>query len=144
MTDLWPADLKPSSQKSPSSIVGDQNSFISAHTGGHINLIVREVTDQRQGIWALLSNDFSYKADIVAPHLDNFTYNLFEITHPLLLYPVRVLPSLAIKSELGISEFVVAQNEGEFITLFRNILGTRAVRDAIERIWGLSRNRVGG
>ena len=144
MTDLWPTDLKPSSQKAPSLIVGEQNSFISTHTEGHITLVVREVADQKKGLWALLSNDFSFKADIVAPFLDNYSYNLFEMTHPLLLYPVKIAPSVPIKTELKISEFVVANNEGQFITLLRDVLATQAVRNAIERIWGLSRSRIGG
>jgi len=140
MTDLWPSDLQPSSYRSPASLVGEQNSYISSRTDGHVNLIVRDVSDKNGGLMALLSNEFRYKVDITAPQLNNYSFHLFSFSHPILLYPVTIEPSLPIRMELVTKEAIWAKDENDFMQFFAAVLRSEGVRSTIERIWGLSRN----
>lgn len=140
MSNLWPSNLEPSSQESPASIISEQNRYIADHTSGHITLNVRK-SEQKNNLLALLNGQFHYKVDIVAPFLSGYSYNIFEFSHPPLLYPVNITPALDIRNELGVPDLVTASNENEVREILREILSTEAVKSVVQKVWGLSKGK---
>jgi len=79
--DLW-GELSESVERTPTSILREQASALAAKTNNLLSADVSVTTS-----WP---RDFSITFSIVAPSLDDYTYELFSVTHGVELYPVRV------------------------------------------------------
>jgi hypothetical protein len=78
--DLW-GEIAPSAVRTPVSILREQASLLGSKTK---NTIEGKVESRVPG--SLLYHSFN----LVVPALDNYTYELFQISHDVNLYPVHV------------------------------------------------------
>jgi len=76
--DLWPSDI---AADVPVNILKAQASRIGEKTKNIVEGAVRTSSD---------SGEMIHSFRLVAPALDNYSYELFRITHPVTLYPVFV------------------------------------------------------
>ena len=81
MEDLWPDDFGNIKVAPPILILRAQAGGLTKKTRGEVE--GRVVTNR-------LKSDISHVFQIIAPALDGYTYNLFEVVHPIELYPLRV------------------------------------------------------
>jgi len=89
-TDLW-GDIAPTAVRTPVSILREQASLLGAKTK---NMIEGQVETHTSG------GDFYHAFNLVAPALENYSYELFQISHAVNLYPVHVrYSSLVLKNE---------------------------------------------
>jgi hypothetical protein len=76
--DLW-GEIAPSQVRTPVSILREQASLLSTKTK---NTIEGQVETQIDG------NMFYHAFNFVVPALDNYSYELFKVSHEVNLYPV--------------------------------------------------------
>lgn len=93
--DLW-GEISPNVVRTPVSILREQASLLGVKTG---NLIEGKVESRVAG--SLLNHSFN----LVVPALDNYSYELFQISHGVNLYPVHV----------GFQYVVDLENEEAFV-----------------------------
>lgn len=93
----------------PVTILHEQAQFIARNTKG---LIEGEVSTSKAG------QNFLHQFFLVVPLLDNYTYRLFFVEHPLQLYPATLF------AEAMQKQFQVATSE-EFIERLREVLSSR-------------------
>jgi hypothetical protein len=82
--DLWPPDIADEIPVTPASILKAQASRIGEKTK---NIIEGRVDTTSSG------EGMVHSFRLVAPALDNYSYELFRITHSIRLYPVTVMYS---------------------------------------------------
>jgi hypothetical protein len=88
--DLW-GDIAPSAVRTPASILREQASLLGAKTK---NTIEGQVETWTSG------SKFYHSFNLVVPALDNYSYELFKISHEVNLYPVHVgFPLIEAKNE---------------------------------------------
>jgi hypothetical protein len=78
--DLW-GEITPSVVQTPVSILREQGSLLGAKTN---HIIEGRVETHVSG------GDFHHTFNLIVPALDNYTYELFQITHGVDPYPVYV------------------------------------------------------
>jgi hypothetical protein len=79
-TDLW-GEIEATQIRTPLVILREQAALLGAKTK---NLIEASVKTHANG------DTFIHQLNLVVPALDNYTYNLFTITHGPSIYPVSV------------------------------------------------------
>jgi hypothetical protein len=79
-TDLW-GEITPNAVRTPASILREQASLLGSKTS---NLIEGKVESRVAG------SSFNHSFNLVVPALDNYSYELFQISHDINLYPVHV------------------------------------------------------
>ncbi len=163
--DLWPQDLLAESQiPGPVAILREQAALLGRKTRNLIEADVTKVAlapysnpfdkcDEevaarfgRAGLGPRYA--FNYAFDLVAPALGDFRYRLFLVHHDVPQYPTMFdLDSEFIK-ELGFisgsSGFVEAANEGEFVSILREILRSRRTREVIRTLQAQIEPRMPG
>jgi hypothetical protein len=78
--DLW-GEIAPSAVRTPATILREQASLLGSKTK---NTIEAKVDSRVSG--SLLYHSFN----LVVPALDHYTYELFQVSHDVNLYPVHV------------------------------------------------------
>jgi hypothetical protein len=79
-TDLW-GEISELAVRTPVAILREQAALLGTKTK---NLVEARVTTEPHG------NAFLHRFDLVAPPLDNYTYNLFNVRHGIDFYPIQV------------------------------------------------------
>lgn len=80
-TDFWGAlDTKQLVERTPLSILREQAALLGKKTG---NLVEARVETRPWG------SDFKLTLKLEVPGLDNYTYELLAVSHPVTLYPVK-------------------------------------------------------
>ena len=80
-TDLWGNINSEEFVRTPASILKEQAALLGKKTGNVLEARVETTT--------LPSGWFGHKLLLVAPTLDNYTYELLKFSHPIQLYPVN-------------------------------------------------------
>ncbi len=119
MTDLWPDDFGHANVTPPLLILKEQGQLLSQKTRGLVEGFV--TTDGR-------SHDFHLTFYLRAPSLDNYTYNLLEIDHPLELYPLRI------SSDLLQDTLAEVDTEEQFVGVLRRILSSEQTKRIVNAI----------
>jgi|HubBroStandDraft_6_1064221.scaffolds.fasta_scaffold499976_1 hypothetical protein len=107
--DFWP-ELNSAKVRTPLLILKEQAALLGKHTQ---NLVVASVDTQTS------SADFVHRFIIEAPTL-NYRYELFIISHDLLLYPVQVLSGPRGNFTLGMK----FNSEEEFVKWLKDVLNS--------------------
>lgn len=134
MESLWPKDLGANLNKAPVTILMEQASFLGEQTN---NLVKATVEAEKS-----YSRDFKYAFYIVAPTLENYRYLLFDISHGVELFPVTFDLDGKIREEIKAAvgkTYPVAQNEQEFMEIFKAILNSNKLRNIINSILAQSK-----
>jgi hypothetical protein len=82
MTDLWPDDFGKIGETPPSTILREQAQALSSKTKGLLDGLVKTSRDGDRG--------FVQEFFLLVPLLDNYTYRLLLVRHPLQLYPLEL------------------------------------------------------
>jgi hypothetical protein len=82
MTDLWPEDFGKIGETPPGTILREQAQALSRKTKGLLEGLVNTSNESDRG--------FLQQFFLVVPLLDNYTYCLLLVRHPLQLYPVEL------------------------------------------------------
>ena len=99
-TDFWGAlDAKELIQRTPLSILREQAALLGEKTG---NLV--EAQDSRD----TYGPEFVLALNLVVPGLDNYTYQILKVRHPVALYPVT-----------DMSTYKELRDEGAFVEWLR-------------------------
>ncbi len=122
--DLWPDDIKVDEMVTPLSILKEQASLLGQKTQ---NLVEAEVQTKPLGA------DFSHSFFLVAPPLDNYRYKLFEIHHPIDMYPVKIV------DENGGIRYE-PRSQDEFIAKLREVLTSEKTKSVIRALIAQSQN----
>jgi hypothetical protein len=85
MPDLWPSDFGQSDVVPPVSILREQADLIGKKTRG---VIYGTIQTSKAG------TDFLHEFMLVVPTLDNYTYRLLFVRHPIQLYPATLTAEL--------------------------------------------------
>lgn len=109
--DLW-GDIAPAAVRTPVSILREQASLLGAKTK---NTIEGNVESRVSG--SLLNHSFN----LVVPALDNYTYELFQISHDVNLYPIHV----------GFQYVVDLKNEEDFVRWLARKLSSPETKSVI-------------
>jgi hypothetical protein len=148
MKDLWPNDIAQVVNRTPVTILKEQASLLGSKTKNIVTAEVGQVDEDAT------SHDLIYRFYIVAPALKNYHYRLFDISHPIDLYPLTVFPDSSVADELiyGKPEFLQAydlganerhgsfqvQKEESFLALLEQIFAAQKTRRVIASILGQS------
>jgi hypothetical protein len=138
MTDLWPDDITHVEIKAPVALLREQAAMLGRKTRNVVTAEVRQADPVR--VASLNYSAFSYSFSLVAPSLGGYTYRLFDITHGVAMYPVRVIPDDAIGKELGLKDTFVglqargftANTEADFLELLATIFRSAKTRHVIQ------------
>lgn len=147
MTDLWPDDIGTDldSIETPLAILRQQANFLSQRTR---NIIVGQVRTNLKG--ASQNNDkFKYSFRICAPILDNYTHELFNLAHDVIIYPLELFPeeplidqiekSLVLNEETSID---IIEDERDFHKTIGFTIGSSASFEfALATIFAAQRTR---
>ena len=116
--NLW-GDLSSLAEvRSPKMILQEQASLLTDATKGVL-----------VGVVALYarSPDFHYTLDIIVPALNNYKYQIFEVFHPLAIYPIRLsCERPRVDEELG--------SEEDFEKAVERVLSSNEVRDVLSML----------
>ncbi len=139
--DLWPQEIgtKVIDIRPPVLILRQQAILLGEKTQ---NLLKAEVVQNPR-----LHDRFSYSFQIVAPTLENYRYNLFDVWHGVQLYPVQVSLDETIAEEIRQrsgdwnfttkSDLIVVDEEKGLIDLLREILRSQKTLRVIESLLAL-------
>jgi hypothetical protein len=108
--DFWP-DLGSVKPRTPLLILKEQAALLGKHTQ---NLVVASVDTQTRS-----SSTFLHRFIIEAPTL-NYRYELFVVSHDLLLYPVSLLDGPRGNFVIGMK----FNSEEEFVKWLKNVLNS--------------------
>jgi hypothetical protein len=78
--DLW-GELTPNAIRTPVTVLREQASLLGSKT--------RNMIEGKVETWAS-GTKFLHSFNLVVPALDNYSYELFQISHEVELYPVKV------------------------------------------------------
>ncbi len=95
--DLWPATLDPVPEKAPATILKEQASALARKTQWKLRGSV-ETAVGRHG--------FTHTFQIIVPALQDYTYDLFVVSHGLEFYPVKVADGGSTKELKTEAEFL--------------------------------------
>jgi hypothetical protein len=137
MTSYWPEEFKPIPTTPPKKILDEQSAFLSNMTDGK----VRSTTIKKDAIEAALSkhlNDFSYSFQVSGATLKNYSFKVFDFSHSITLYPVKITLDEEVQAELGRDKVIVAEDEADFISIIKLIFNSVRLRKIIGAIIQLS------
>ncbi len=116
--DLWPEDIKVADMVTPLSILKEQASLLGQKTQ---NLVEAEVQTKPLGA------EFSHSFFLVAPPLDNYRYKLFEVHHPIDLYPIKIVDENGgVRHE--------ANSQDQFIGQLKEVLTSEKTKSVIKAL----------
>ena len=109
--DFW-GEIAAPEIRTPVSILREQASLLGTKTQ---NLVEASVETDVHG-----DGEFVHTFRLVVPALDNYAYKLFQVSHSVSLYPVRVFP-----------EKHTLDTEQDFIAWLRQTLSSNATKKLI-------------
>jgi hypothetical protein len=115
MPDLWPPDLAPATELPPVAMLREQAAHLATRTQGQIEGLVK--TDKAG---ANLVHTFY----LVVPALDNYSYRLLMVGHPLQFYP------LSVDAEVMGQSFS-AENQQQYEQILKAVLSSEQTRRVI-------------
>ena len=121
--DLWP-DLEQSQVIPPVAILREQAAALGRKTN---YLLEGQVRTANVG-----EGKFRHTFLIVAPALDNYTYDLFWIEHGADQYPVEV-PSLTLKEHM-LSDTKTIQSQDELVDYIRQVLNSGKTKKVVSSL----------
>ena len=115
--DLWPAEIGTTKVTAPVTILRKQASILAQRTEG---LLEAEVLTNSQA-----SSQIVHRFVLVAPALDNYRYELFNVIHDVRLYPTQ-----------GVFQGSGTQldNEEAFVNWLRSVFSSRETKQVIDGI----------
>jgi len=125
--DLWPADLAKEKVQTPVSILRAQAGHLGQKTS---NLVEGRVdTLAREG-------RIYHRFLLVAPALDNYSYELFRISHEATMYPIIVEedPQTQITPNLRIDQRKKLSSEEAFVEWLRGALSSQQTKRVVESL----------
>jgi hypothetical protein len=127
--DLWPADLAKQNVQTPVSILRAQ----AAHLGQKTSNLVEGRVDtlSREG-------RIYHRFLLVAPALDNYSYELFRISHEATMYPIVVEEEPRASDNLRINTRKMLSSEDEFVDWLRSALSSEQTRRVVESLFSQS------
>ncbi len=115
--DLWgDLDAKTLVRRTPLTIMREQAAILGQKTG---NIVEARVVTETQ-----YTGEFYIGLDLVVPSLDNYTYRLLKIAHPITLYPIKDLAS-----------YQEIQDETAFVEWLRTKLSSAETRGIIGNLF---------
>lgn len=118
MPDLWPADLGDFKLMPPVSILREQADWLSKKTKGRLDGKVISGRD---------SSSFLHRFLVVAPALDNYSYELFKVWHPIDYYPLKFsMGSSAYSKE--------CKDEQQFLAAIKEFLADEKTKRVVSAI----------
>jgi hypothetical protein len=105
--DLWPTTLTKPVIRTPLAILREQGEFLARKTEGLLRALVRTTN---------LDGTFVHVFYLHAPALDDYTYRLFEVRHPIQFYPLTITAD-------RLNGRYEAASERELMDYLRTILG---------------------
>lgn len=125
--DLWPSDIAKEKVSTPISILRAQAARLGQKTGnlveGRVDTLARE-------------DRIYHRFRLLAPALDNYTYELFRVSHPATMYPIRVEeePDQTQREKLISSKRKMIHSEDEFVEWLRSVLASELTRRVVEAL----------
>ena len=83
------------------------------------------------------NNQFTMTLSIVAPAINNYTFDIVRVQHGLALYPLKVV---AAGKEYSAPGWIECRDEDAFITELTTILQSETVRKAVGTLIAQSKN----
>jgi hypothetical protein len=126
-TGFWPSDLSLLQERTPVSILKEQAEILGKNTGYKLKGQVSTHTSEDGEILNVFY--------VVVPALDGYRYELFEISHGALGYPVKIVSSP--KAEIEPDEDArdlynrmkkTLATEDDFVAWLKTILGSKETR----------------
>jgi hypothetical protein len=117
MPDLWPDDVGQQTDLDPPIVLlREQAEALPRRTKGLLtaSVITKKVADE-----------FVHVFMLEAPALDNYSYELFWVQHPVLLYPVKIV--------VGEKEYAAADPD-EFTKKLRSVLALPEVKRVLQSL----------
>ena len=140
MTSYWPEEFKPVPTTPPKKILDEQSAILSKMTGGK----VQSKTIKKDAMEAAITkhlNDFSYSFQISGNSLKNYSFKVFDFSHSITLYPVKITLDVEIQAELGRDNKIFeVGDEEEFISIIKLIFNSDRLKKIIGAIIQLSDN----
>jgi hypothetical protein len=125
--DLWPTDIAVDKVQTPVSILRAQAARLGQKTR---NLVEGRVdTLAREG-------RIYHRLKLVAPALDNYTYDLLRISHRATIYPIRVddEPERNVNERPVPARRKLLRTEEEFVKWLRSALASEQTRRVVEAL----------
>lgn len=77
----------------------------------------------------------TYELFVTSPRIPSYKYRILFLQHGLSAYPTYVYVEKPIRDEIQDTQFPKkVENESDFLTLIREVLGSERVRDVLSRI----------
>ncbi len=131
MPDLWPPNFGNTTVDPPLRLLREQAGHLTERTSGLIEGLVATAKD---------GDNFVHSFYVVVPTLDNYSYLLFAVNHPVLLYPALLVTDPA-------EEQLRADTPLDFRENVRKILGSertlRIIRALLAQAGGAA-GQMGG
>ncbi len=125
-TDLWDMTNLPIPERTPTSILKEQATALEEATKGILMGNVRTT---------FKNTTFTITLSVVAPGLNNYTFDIVHVLHDLGLYPLKMTAAWKANEYPWTS----CQDEDGFITELTTILRSDTVRNAIGTLLAQSR-----
>lgn len=119
--NLWPEDIAVTDAVAPVVILKEQAALLGQQTQ---NLVEARVYP---GQSRYSEYPFVYYFELVAPALENYRYRLFEISHGVEFYPVRI-------GFEGFDGYSDAKSENEFMEELANIFSSERTKRIISSL----------
>jgi hypothetical protein len=124
---LWPSVVAKTTLRSPAAILKEQAGFLGQATQ---NVVRGEVRLKDRGM-----GELSYGFSLVAPALNNYRLELFEIVQdPLKIYPVTIRSSFLNELDLPFGSAWTAQDEGSLLSMLKQIFANGKVMEAVQAL----------
>ena len=121
--DLWP-DIEQSKVVPPLAILREQAAALGNKTGHLLEGRVNTRTGE--------DGNFIHSFYVVAPTLDNYTYNLFSISHGANAYPVTVSrPQRMGPDNRPLPETLIINSEKELLDYLREVLNSEKTKGIV-------------
>lgn len=144
MENLW-GSIDTNKIDTPRSILEQQGQFLSEATRRILYTEVeRDIVRERVND----TSDLIYNFKIKGKHMENFSYKLLTIMHPIDLYPLTIeldsktfdeIKSLIEEySPTPLVNIVTVNSQGQYITVLKFILSSNRVKNLIKGIFSLS------
>lgn len=121
--DLWPPDFG-TKKLTPVAILREQGELLARRTQGVLRGLVRTISTEgpTAGTAGFLHTFF-----VLAPTLDDYAYELFQVHHGIPVYPARVCVAI-------LETDIVANSEAEFIRTLRGVFTAEQTKDLINTL----------
>jgi hypothetical protein len=119
MPDLWPDDFGTEDVVPPVVILREQGQALAKKTGG---LVVGNVISKRNG------DEFLHTFLLEVPTLDDYSYQLLQVKHPILLYPAKLIRGYG---GLGTVRFIDVDGPSRFLQVLQEEFGSTPVKQIV-------------